>query len=71
MDFLKEARLARTPSEYAEEKMEIRADLRFCCRQIVESLSCLKEEDATKYTEVDYHWTEKPRPRITNLTNLN
>ena len=52
MDFLKEARLARTPSEYAEEKMEIRADLRFCCRQIVESLRCLKEEDATKYTEV-------------------
>ena len=51
MDFLAKARLARTPSEYAEEKMEIRADLRFCCRQIVQDLSCLKEEDATKYTE--------------------
>ncbi len=51
MDFLKEARLARTTKGYEEEKTEIRADLRFCCRQIVESLSCLKEEDATKYTE--------------------
>ena len=51
MDFLAKARLARTPSEYAEEKTEIRADLRFCCRQIVQALRCLKEEDATKYTE--------------------
>ncbi len=51
MDFLEKARLARTPSEYAEEKIEIRADLRFCYRQMVESLSCLKEEDATRYTE--------------------